>query len=183
MADIKELTALVIGSYVEHNAVSAADLPGLIRATYAALTGAGEPPTPVEEPSSRVTAGAIRKSLADPEFITSFIDGQQYRSLKRHVTTHGMTLAEYRAKFGLPDDYPSVSVASSAKRSEIAKQMGLGQRRVPEPVAPVKAARKPRAPKAAVAAIAALAPALAAKEAKAKVRPAGAIDPADETFS
>ena len=53
--------------------------------------------------------------------------GKKYKTLKRHLTTHGMTFEEYKAKFGLPKDYPTVSPNYSAQRSEMAKALGLGQ--------------------------------------------------------
>ncbi len=59
----------------------------------------------------------------------SFIDGKPYRSLKRHLTSQGMTPAEYRQKFGLPHDYPMVAASYAAQRSALAKSLGLGQRR------------------------------------------------------
>ena len=56
----------------------------------------------------------------------SFLDGKRYKTLKRHLTTHGLTFAEYRERFGLPSDYPTVSPNYSAQRSEMAKAIGLG---------------------------------------------------------
>lgn len=54
------------------------------------------------------------------------MDGKRYKTLKRHLTTNGMTMAQYRERYGLPSDYPSVAPAYSASRSAIAKERGLG---------------------------------------------------------
>ena len=72
------------------------------------------------------TAAQIRKSVT-PDHLISFLDGKPYRSLKRHLTSQGMTPAEYRQKFGLPHDYPMVAASYAAARSELAKNLGLGQ--------------------------------------------------------
>ncbi len=74
------------------------------------------------------TAAQIRKSVTDAALI-SFIDGKPYKTLKRHLTTHGETLASYKAKYGLPGDYPSTAPSYSAQRSEMARRIGLGSAR------------------------------------------------------
>ena len=95
---------------------------------------------------------SIRKSVTD-EFIISLEDGRKFKSLKRYLaTSHGMTPAEYRAKWGLPPDYPMVAPAYAAKRSALAKTSGLGRKAAtaavsePEPetaeAAPVEAPKK-----------------------------------------
>lgn len=92
-------------------------------------------PWPGEEENLAARAPTVRqpttaeiKASVTPDFITSFEDGKLYRTLKRHVAKHGMTLAEYRTKWGLPSDYPSVAPGYSAKRSELAKAAGLGRK-------------------------------------------------------
>ena len=70
----------------------------------------------------------MKKSVT-PDAITSLIDGKAYKSLKRHLTRHGLTANEYRERYGLPRDYPMVASNYAAKRSELAKQSGLGQQR------------------------------------------------------
>jgi predicted transcriptional regulator len=129
----------------------------------------------VEEPSTQATYAAIKKSIANPAYLISFIDGKPYKTLKRHVGTHGMTPDEYRAKYGLPKDYPMVAMNTTLRRTQIALEMGLGRKKV-EP-APVKKARV----KPAVAAIEAMGAAIIAKASK--PRAAKAIDPKDETFT
>ncbi len=88
-----------------------------------------------------------------PDALISFIDGKPYKTLRRHLTAHGLSMEEYRARYGLPNDYPSVSANYSAARSALAKGIGLGQQRrkvevasepVPEPAAKPKRAGRPR---------------------------------------
>ena len=68
------------------------------------------------------------KKAVKPDYITSFEDGRQYKSLKRHLTTRGLTPEQYREKWGLPKDFPMVSPNYAKARSELAKSMGLGQK-------------------------------------------------------
>ena len=77
---------------------------------------------------SLIPAVSIKKSLS-ADFLICLDDGKKFRSLKRHLSTLGMTPAEYRAKWGLPADYPMVAPAYSAQRSELAKSSGLGNAR------------------------------------------------------
>jgi len=120
------LTADVVAAFVGNNAVAVADLPALIKTVHAALSGAEAPvPVAVEEVVKPTTA-QIRKSIT-PDALISFIDSKPYKTLKRHLTTHGMTVAEYKAKFGLPNDYPTTAPAYSEARSAMAKALGLGQ--------------------------------------------------------
>ena len=149
MADnLTELTADIVSAYVEHNSVAASDLPALIKSTYGALNGIGEPVVDVTEETSKATVAQVRKSLT-PDKLISFIDGKGYSMLKRHLAVHGLTPAAYREKFGLPADYPLVAATYAAKRSALALKAGLGRKAAPEPVgAPVKAAKAPLAAKA-----------------------------------
>lgn len=121
-----ELTAEIVANYVSNNNTSVADLPALIRATHDALAGLGSPEVLVPESVSKPTAGQIRKSIT-PDALISFEDGKPYKTLKRHLTTHGMTVAEYKTKWGLPNDYPTTAPAYSEARSAMAKALGLGQ--------------------------------------------------------
>jgi predicted transcriptional regulator len=107
------------------NNLSPNDLAALIKLVHSALSSVGQPEAPVEE-VAKVTPAQIRKSIT-PDHLVSFIDGKGYKTLKRHLTTNGLTFDEYKAKFGLPKDYPSTAPAYSAQRSELAKKLGLGQ--------------------------------------------------------
>ncbi len=80
------------------------------------------------EPDKLVPPVSIKKSITD-EYLVSMEDGKHYRSLKRHLSVRGMTPDEYRAKWGLPRDYPMVAPAYAKARSELAKSFGLGSQR------------------------------------------------------
>ena len=125
-ADFIGLAADIVGAYVTKNNVPASELPGLIAATHAALVKLTAPTAPeVEKPVPPVP---IKKTLT-PDHIISLEDGKPYKSLKRHLSSRGMTAAEYRQKWGLPHDYPMVAATYAAQRSELAKSSGLGQQR------------------------------------------------------
>lgn len=121
------LAADIVSSYVANNNLQAAELPGLIASVHASLAALGQPAPAVVE-DTRATPAQIRKSVT-PDHLISFLDGKPYRSLKRHLTSQGLTPAEYRQKFGLPPDYPMVAASYAAQRSALAKSLGLGQRR------------------------------------------------------
>lgn len=122
------LVADIVSAYVSNNSVPAADLPGLIATTHAAISGLGAPPAPVieERPTPVVS---IKKSIT-PEFLICLEDGKKFKSLKRHLrTAYNMSPEEYRARWGLPSDYPMVAPSYAEARSSLAKKMGLGQQR------------------------------------------------------
>ena len=120
------LTADIVAAYVTKNNVPASELPGLIAATHAALVKLSAPPT--LEPVKLEPPVPIRKSVT-PDYLISLEDGKQYKSLRRHLSSRGMTPDDYRQKWGLPRDYPMVAANYAAHRSEIAKSLGLGQAR------------------------------------------------------
>jgi len=139
-ADLLELTAHVVSAFVGNNSVPANELPALISNIHNALQTVGQPiaAAPVEE--ERKPAVSIRKSVT-PDFIICLEDGLKFKSLKRHLRTkYNLTPEDYRAKWGLPNDYPMVAPSYAEARSNLAKQMGLGQQRKK----PVVAAAKPR---------------------------------------
>jgi predicted transcriptional regulator len=123
---LTDLACEVAAAYVSHNHVAAADLPTLITDLRVALSGlSGEPRAEVAEPASRPTPGQIRRSVT-PDALISFIDGKPYKTLKRHLTKHGLTPDAYCARYGLPEDYPMVASAYSKRRSALARDSGLG---------------------------------------------------------
>jgi predicted transcriptional regulator len=130
-----DLTADVVAAFVSNNSISATDLPGLIASIHAAIAGLSAP-APAPEAEKPVPAVPIKKSVT-PDYIISLEDGRQYKSLKRHLTGRGLTPADYRAKWGLPRDYPMVAANYAARRSEMAKAIGLG-RKPAEPVVEAK---------------------------------------------
>ena len=123
--DILTLTAEIVASYVGNAAhVQAADIPTIIRSVRAAIT---------------------------PDALISFIDNKPYKTLKRHLSRHGLDMAGYRERYGLPKDYPSVAPNYSAARSAMAKKLGLGAQRRKSSEASAPAAPKGRARKKAAA--------------------------------
>ncbi len=127
-ADILSLTAGIVAAYVTRQAVSAADLPSLMRTVRDGLVALQEPaPAGVaaKPEGFRLTATEIRRSMR-PDALISIIDGKPYKTLKRHLTAHGLTPDGYRERFGLPAEYPMVAPAYAAKRSALAKAIGLG---------------------------------------------------------
>ena len=120
------LSADIVSSFVANNSVSANDLPGLIQTIYKTIseisTGGSAEAAPAQTP-----AVSIRKSVGT-DFIICLEDGRKFKSLKRHLRTKfNLSPEEYRAKWGLPKDYPMVSPAYAASRSALAKASGLGQ--------------------------------------------------------
>jgi predicted transcriptional regulator len=151
--ELKVMTAQIVSAFVGRNVVGVGDLADLIRDTYQSLATAGQPP--VEVPTvARLAPAQVRKSIS-PEALISFEDGRPYKSLKRHLSGRGLTPDEYRAKWGLPKDYPMVSPGYSARRSALAKAMGLGK---PPAPAPEPAKARKRTPRTRAAAQGALAP-------------------------
>ncbi|MGH1574959.1 MucR family transcriptional regulator [Methylobacterium sp. P31] len=118
----------IVAAYVANNSVPSVELPTLISSIYSALSGLGQDRASEAPAVEKLTPAQIRKSITHDALI-SFIDGKPYKTLKRHVTGNGMTFDEYRARFGLPRDYPSVAASYSETRSALAKSAGLGQRR------------------------------------------------------
>ena len=122
------LTAEIVAAYVENNTVASADLPGLIQSVHRALSGVTAGPETVEAPPKE-PAVPVRRSIT-PDHLVCLEDGRKFKSLKRHLRTqYNMTPEQYREKWGLGADYPMVAPNYAAARSQLAKQMGLGQQR------------------------------------------------------
>jgi predicted transcriptional regulator len=126
--DFVELTADIVSAYVANNSVPVPDLPTLLSGVHAALTGLGQTGAPVEPEFRRATPAQIKKSIT-PDALISFIDGKPYKTLKRHLTGNGLTIEQYRQRYGLPTDYPTTASSYSAMRAEFARNAGLGHRR------------------------------------------------------
>jgi predicted transcriptional regulator len=125
-AEIIEMTADIVSAYVGNNEVGAAELPSLIHAIHGALRGVSTAAEPVEA-VQKEPAVPIKRSVT-PEFLVCLEDGRKFKSLKRHLRTkYIMSPEDYRAKWGLPKDYPMVAPNYAKARSDLAKQMGLGQ--------------------------------------------------------
>lgn len=125
-AEIIEMTTDIVSSYVSNNTVSPADLPGLIQNVHRALATVSTG-MDAAAPAPKDPAVPVKKSIT-PDFLICLEDGRKFKSLKRHLRTkYNMSPEEYRAKWGLPKDYPMVAPNYAKARSDLAKQMGLGQ--------------------------------------------------------
>ena len=123
-----DLTARIVSAYVGNNTTPASELPALIAQVHAALArvsgGQAEPALLKPKP-----AVPVKKSLT-AEYIVCLEDGKKFKSLKRHLRTHyNMSPEQYRDKWDLPPDYPMVAPNYAVTRSQLAKSMGLGQKR------------------------------------------------------
>lgn len=126
---ITALTARVVSMYVQYNRLPLDQVAGLIAEVHSALDGLRQPLEPAAAIIELVPAVPVRKSVHN-DYLVSLEDGRKFKSLRRHLrTSYGMTPEEYRAKWGLPADYPMVAPGYAAKRSEMAKSIGLGQRK------------------------------------------------------
>jgi len=121
-----EMTTEIVSAYVGHNSVNSTDLAGLIQSVHRALAHVGQP-VAVEDNTPKEPAVPVKKSIT-PDFLICLEDGRRFKSLKRHLRTKfNMSPEDYRAKWGLPKDYPMVAPNYARARSDLAKQMGLGQ--------------------------------------------------------
>ncbi|MBX3582330.1 MAG: MucR family transcriptional regulator [Rhizobiaceae bacterium] len=141
MADIDEteligLTADIVSAYVVNNQVPPAELAGLIVSVSDSIRKLGQP---VQEPEPELVPAVNPKKSVHSGHIVCLEDGKKFKSLKRHLASHGLTPQEYRAKWGLAHDYPMTAPDYSATRSAMARDIGLGRKSV---------ARKPRRKKA-----------------------------------
>jgi predicted transcriptional regulator len=138
-----EMTTGIVANYVAGNHINQTELASLIKSVHDALS-APHGVTPMETQASapvKLTAAQIRKSVT-PETLFSFEDGKGYKTLKRHLSMYGLTPQAYREKWTLPAAYPMTAPAYSARRSELAKAIGLGAGRTKSNPALVKASPK-----------------------------------------
>jgi len=127
--DSVELAAEVVAAYVANNPVPRSELPALIQAMKSAIDGLGkglEGPQPQVE--AKPPAVPVRKSITS-DYLICLEDGKKFKSLRRHLGLLGLTPEQYRAKWNLPSDYPMVAPNYAARRSALAKKIGLGQKR------------------------------------------------------
>ncbi|HEX7775511.1 MAG TPA: MucR family transcriptional regulator [Parvibaculum sp.] len=119
------LASEIVSAYVSNNAMSAGDLSGIIRNVHNTLK---ELDGSAERPAEELTpAVPVKKSIA-ADYIVCLEDGKKLKMLKRYLRSqYGMTPEEYRARWGLPNDYPMVAPNYAAQRSRLAKQIGLGR--------------------------------------------------------
>ncbi|MBF0856567.1 MucR family transcriptional regulator [Gluconobacter oxydans] len=122
--DFRHLTANIIESYVIAHDVPVDQLPELIRSVHAALASAGQ--APEEAPVARVPAVNPRRSVSE-DYIICLEDGKKMKLLKRYLkSNYNLTPEEYRAKWGLPSDYPMTAPGYSRHRTALAHKIGLG---------------------------------------------------------
>jgi predicted transcriptional regulator len=145
---LRELVAEVAAAYFSNSHVSPADIPMVIGQIASSLSsisaqGAAAAPEPAaaEAPAApKLTRGQIQKSIT-PDHLVSFEDSRPYRTLRRHLSSRGLTPEQYRAKWDLPSDYPMVAPSYSEARSQMAKSLGLGRK--PGTPAPTRGRKKP----------------------------------------
>jgi predicted transcriptional regulator len=120
------LTADIVAAHVSNNSVAVSDIPTLIQNVHGALVGLSST-APVAEVKLE-PAVSIRSSIK-PDYVVCLEDGKKLKMLKRHLMTHyKMTPDQYRAKWGLPADYPMVAPNYAETRRTLAKKIGLGRK-------------------------------------------------------
>lgn len=129
---LRELVAEVAAAYFSNSHVSAQDIPLVINQIASSLSGVagGAPaaePEAAEPQTQKATSAQVKKSIT-PAALISFEDNRGYKTLKRHLSTRGLTPEQYREKWGLPKDYPMVAPSYSEARSAMAKSLGLGRK-------------------------------------------------------
>jgi predicted transcriptional regulator len=143
-AELIEMTAEIVAAYVENNTISTTDLPALIQSVHRSLVSVSTGAETVEV-APKEPAVPVRRSIT-PDHLICLEDGRKFKSLKRHLRTkYNMSPEDYRSKWGLAKDYPMVAPNYAKARSDLAKQMGLGQG---GRQAPKKAAGRPKAVRA-----------------------------------
>ena len=123
-----ELAAQIVSAHVSNNTVEAAALPALIQEVYRALNSLKGGISEAVTPEKPVPAVPIKKSVY-PDYIVCLEDGKKLKMLKRHLqSSYNMTPEQYRERWGLPRDYPMVAPSYAERRSDLAKEIGLGRK-------------------------------------------------------
>lgn len=136
--ELRRMVAEVVSAYLGNNAVPVSKIPEVIRTVHGSLAELQEPQAPVT-PRAPKPVVSIRRSVTH-DYIVCLEDGKRFKALRRHLrAAHKMTPEEYRAKWGLKADYPTVAPGYAVLRSALAKKMGLG--RVPRRTGRRKGAR------------------------------------------
>jgi predicted transcriptional regulator len=156
-SDDKAFVAQILSSYLSNNTVAANDLPAVIDSVKRAFSGGADTIPPIiadAEPRKWQPAVPVKRSVS-PEDLTCLCCGAKFKSLKRHLqTAHQLTPEGYRAAFDLKSDYPVVAPAYAARRSALAKAIGLGRKPSAESSPAKKGSARGRPPKKATAAAA-----------------------------
>lgn len=126
-SDLLEYATGIVAAYVGRNQIPQSDLPVLIKSVFDALAGVSQPVAEIAAPTALKPAVPVKKSVTD-EYIICLEDGAKLKMLKRYLRTHyNLSPEEYRAKWGLPPDYPMVAPNYAQARSDMAKRIGLGR--------------------------------------------------------
>ena len=126
--DAAELVTRIAVAWLDNpsHSIAAEEVPALLRRIQRGLAAIGAAEKPAED---YIPAVSVQDSLASKDHIVSMIDGKPYRGLTKHLAAHGLTPDQYRARYRLHPSYPMVAPTYSARRQELAKEMGLGQMR------------------------------------------------------
>ncbi len=124
--ELLKLASDIVAAYVSNNPVPVSELPGMIKSVHATLGGISGTGSS-EALTSQKPAIPVKRSIT-PEYIVCLEDGKKLKMLKRYLrSNYKLSPEEYRAKWGLPADYPMVAPNYAAQRSEFAKKIGLGR--------------------------------------------------------
>lgn len=125
-AELLEMTTDIVSSFVANNPVAANGLPDLLKSVHETVQNlAEEKPAKAERPDPAVP---VSKSIT-PDHIICLEDGRKLKMLKRYLRSrYDLSPDEYRARWGLPTDYPMVAPNYAKKRSAFAKEIGLGRK-------------------------------------------------------
>ncbi|PCJ72146.1 MAG: transcriptional regulator [Rhodobiaceae bacterium] len=119
----------IVAAYVSNNALAVEEIPSILRLVHGALDGLGQ-----DQQASTTNQGpavAITESITQ-DYLICLEDGKKLKMLKRYLRSrYSLSPEEYRAKWGLPADYPMVAPNYAAQRSKLAKKIGLGQSGAP----------------------------------------------------
>lgn len=127
--ELVAITVEIVSSYLTANSIAASDLPTLIHAVHGALANLGQAPGAAPRAVKKDPAVPIRKSVT-PDYLVCLEDGRRLKMLKRHLRdAYGLSPEEYRARWGLPGDYPMTAPNYAVRRSDIARSFGLGKGR------------------------------------------------------
>ena len=125
--DVMRLSTDVVSSYLSNNAVSIEAVSEIIRSVYASISSLGKADLPVQAVEKQRPSVPISKSIQE-DYIVCLEDGKHLKMLKRYLRSkYDMSPDDYRRKWGLASDYPMVAPAYANRRSEFAKQIGLGR--------------------------------------------------------
>ena len=125
--ELIDLTSQIVAAYVSRNVVQSSDVATLITTVHQSLKALDQPQDSAEAPAELKPAVPVKKSIF-ADYIVCLEDGKKLKMLKRHLSSsYGLTPDAYRAKWGLPADYPMVAPNYAKARSDLALKLGLGR--------------------------------------------------------